>query len=135
MPNKKAVSDEELIAALLQHRTVADAAAAAGVTSRTLYDRMKTKDFTGLYTAALTDVYRAAVLNVNQRLSEAVDTVAEIMQDKNAPATTRLQAALAIIKHAAALTDRLTVEEVRTRNLLNNGGNSYLLDQFGDLAL
>ena len=38
--NTKAVSNEEIIAALLQHGTVREAAEAAGTTPRTIYDRM-----------------------------------------------------------------------------------------------
>ena len=43
--NTKAVSNEEIIAALLQHGTVKDAAAAAGTTPRTIYDRMNDREF------------------------------------------------------------------------------------------
>ena len=48
----KKVSDEQLIAALLNNGTLKAAAAAAGVSERTLYDRMNEGDFQALYKAA-----------------------------------------------------------------------------------
>ena len=45
MANNKAISNEEIIAALLQHGTIKEAATAIGTTPRTIYDRMKQRDF------------------------------------------------------------------------------------------
>ena len=116
---KKTVSDEMLVAALLQHSTIAEAAEAAGITPRAFYDRMKSDEFQGLYCAARTELYRTATLNVNRRLSEAVDCIADIMNDPDTNPAVRLQAAQTIITNAAKFADRLTVEEVRTKNLLD----------------
>lgn len=126
MAKTKAVTDEELLAALMQHSTVAEAAAAAGISTRSFYDRMRTDDFQALYTAARTEVFRTAVLNINNRLSEAVDAVADIMTDEDTNPAVRLQAAQTIISNAAKFADRLTVEEQRTKNLLDP--NKGLLD-------
>ena len=83
MPKTKSVSDEQIIAALLNNGTIKAAAAAAGVSERTVYDRMNSGDFQALYKAAKADLIRAAVFNLNNQLQAAVDTVAEVMQNKD----------------------------------------------------
>lgn len=117
MAKNKAVSDEELIAALLQHGTIREAAAAAGTAPRTFYDRMKDTDFRALYTEAKNDVLRKAVFAINDRLSEAVDTVTAIMSDPNNNPAIRLQAAQTIINNAAKFSERLVKDEETSRTL------------------
>lgn len=118
MANTKATSNEEIIAALLQCGTVKEAAAAAGTTPRTVYDRMNDREFRGLYMAAKTDVIRKALNNINGKLSEAVDTVAAIMTDTSANPATRLQAAQVLLSNAAKLSEKLYEGERISRELM-----------------
>ena len=111
----KEVPDEEIIAALISNGTVKDAATAAGISPRTIYDRMKNRDFRSVYLFAKTDIIRAAVLSINSKLSEAVDAVADIMRDKEVNPAVRLQAAQTIINNAAKFSSRLTGEESAAR--------------------
>ena len=60
--NQTAVSDEEIIAALLQSGSIAQAAELTGISARSIYDRMGTRDFKAAYSAAKSDIVRAAVL-------------------------------------------------------------------------
>ena len=53
--SKTASNDEQIIAALLQHGTIKEAAAAAGVTPRTIYNRMNDRAFRAQYEAAKND--------------------------------------------------------------------------------
>lgn len=107
----KAISDEQLIAALLNHGTIKQAAAAAGISERALYDRMNTGDFQVLYKAAKADLIRAAVFSINGNLQTAIDTVADIMTDKNNNPAIRLQAAQTILNTACKFTKRLADDE------------------------
>lgn len=114
--NAKAISNEEIIAALMEHGTVKAAAAAAGTTPRTIYDRMNDREFRTAYAEAKNDIIRRAVFTINERLSDAIDTVSDIMSDpKNNPAI-RLQAAQTIINNAGKFADRLTKDERESRN-------------------
>ncbi len=113
--NTKAVSDEEIIAAVLQHGTIKEAAAAVGITPRTVYDRMEDREFRSLYMAAKADIVREAVFSLNRKLSAAVDTITEIMQDKDNNPATRLQAAQMILKHAEGFAQRLAQDEYNSR--------------------
>lgn len=107
MARTKALSNEEIIAALLQHGTVREAAKAAGTTARTIYDRMQSQDFTAEYSAAKNELLRKASLSVNDKLAAAIDEVAAIMTDPKVNAAVRLQAAQTIINSAAKFSERL----------------------------
>ena len=107
MARTKAISNEEIIAALLQHGTVREAAKAAGVTARTIYDRMQTQEFTAEYSAAKNEVIRKALYSVNDKLAAAIDEVAAIMSDQNVNPAIRLQAAQTIINSAGKFSERL----------------------------
>ena len=114
MAREKAISDEQIIAALLDHGTIRAAAQAAGISERTLYDRMNRGEFQALYKSAKADLIRAAVLNINRQLQAAIDTVVEIMQDDSNNAAIRLQAAQTILNNAGKFAQRLQADESRT---------------------
>lgn len=119
MANKQsALSDEQIIAAILTGGTFTEAAKALNVSTRTLYDRMASRDFKALYNGAKTDIIRGAVLKINHKLAEAIDTVSEIMTDKEVNPATRLQAAQTLISNAAKFSERLQHEELS--NVENN---------------
>ena len=111
MAREKAISDEQIIAALLDHGTIRAAAQAAGISERTLYDRMNRGEFQALYKSAKADLIRAAVLNINRQLQAAIDTVVEVMQDPENNAAVRLQAAQTILNNAGKFAQRLQVDE------------------------
>lgn len=111
MAKAQAVSDEQIIAALLNNGTLKAAASAAGISERALYDRMNNGNFQALYRAAKADLIRAAVFNLNNQLQEAVNTVAEIMADKENNPAIRLQAAQTILNNAGKFSQRLQVDE------------------------
>lgn len=111
----KAISDEEIIAALLQHGTIKEAAAAVGAAPRTVYDRMRDKEFISSYMEAKNDVLRVAVLSINKRISEAVDAIAEIMNNSDVNPATRLQAAQTILSNASKYAAILAAGEDASR--------------------
>ena len=107
----KGISDEQLIAALLNNGTIKAAASSAGISERAIYDRMNTGEFQALYKAAKADLIRAAVFSINGKLQEAINTVAEIMTDKENNPAVRLQAAQTILNTACKFTQRLQADE------------------------
>ena len=115
--NTKAVSNEEIIAALLQHGTVREAAEAAGTTPRTIYDRMNNDyEFRGQYAEAKSSLVRKAVFSINEKLADAIEAVSDIMNDPDTNAAVRLQAAQTIINNAAKFAERLNKDESHARN-------------------
>ena len=105
------VSDEQIIAALLTKGTVRATAAAVGLSERAIYDRMHTGDFMAAYKAAKADITRQAVFSVNAQLQAAIDTVVDIMTDRENNAAVRLQAARLILDSAGRFAQRLQADE------------------------
>ena len=111
MAKTKAISDEQLVAALLQNGTIKGAAAAVGLSERALYDRMSAGQFQAVYKAAKADLIRAAVLNINRQLQAAIDTVVDVMTNEENNAAVRLQAAQTILNNAGKFAQRLQLDE------------------------
>lgn len=108
MGNVKAISNEAVIAAIMEHGSIKAAACSIGISQRAIYDRMNhDNEFINEYRAANTEILREALKELNSRLSDAIGTVAEIMQDRDNKAATRLQAAQIIINTASKFSERL----------------------------
>lgn len=114
---EKAISDEQIISALLSLGTVQDAAESLQIAPRTIYDRRRHPDFQAAYQDAKNEIIRKAVYEINRRLSEAVDTVTAIMSDQNVNAATRLQAAQTILNNAQKFSERLSRDELNSRTI------------------
>ena len=114
--NKSPVSDEEIIAALLQSGTLAQAAQLVNISPRALYDRMSYREFQAAYTAAKADIIRGAVQNLCADLHLAAQTVRDIMLDKEANPATRLSAAKLIFENTIKLSEHLQGLDIRTAN-------------------
>lgn len=112
----KSVSDEQIIAALLEHGTQRAAAAAVGVDEKTIYNRMNDGEFQALYKSAKADIIRSAVFSINSQLEAAVKTIIDVMQDEKNNAAVRLQAAQTILNNAGKFAERLQTEETRAIN-------------------
>ena len=102
---------DNILQALLTHHTIREAAVAAKVTERTVYDHLTDPDFKARYQAARDDVLRGAANNLRERMSEAVNVIAAIMNDGTAPHRERRAAACAILEHGAKYTETLDVLE------------------------
>lgn len=120
MAREKKATDEQIIAALLNTGTLRAAAAAVGISERAIYDRMSTGEFQALYKAAKADIIRAVVFNINNRLQEAVNTIADIMQDPGNSPAVRLQAAQTILNNVWKFAQRLQDEETDTLTQFDN---------------
>lgn len=107
----KDINNEKIIAALIQHGTVTEAAQAAGVSPRTVYDRMRDKEFIADYMRAKSDIIRGAVFSINSKLSDAINCIADLMQDKDVAPAVRLQSAQTILNYAGKFISRLNMEE------------------------
>lgn len=118
--NETAVSDEQIIAALISNSSIQAAAEACGISARAIYDRMGYRDFKAMYSAARADIIRGAVLSMNSRLTEATETIFNIMNDTGNPPATRLAAARVMLENAAKFMDRLALADAMAGNFNNS---------------
>ena len=115
--NQTAVSDEEIIAALLSSGSIQEAAQAVGIAPRTIYDRIGTRDFRAVYSAAKSDIIRQAVFSMCGNIAAAVNVIIGIMNNEENPAGTRLSAAKLLLDNAGKFTDRLSEADKTTAEM------------------
>lgn len=100
-PTRKALTDESIISAILDHGSIRAAAAALGVQERTIYNRQKKPQFIALFNQAKRDLLLTASHKLQNRTGSAVDTLAKIMNDKEIAPQTRANCAATILQYAA----------------------------------
>lgn len=124
---KKKISNEVIITALLEHGTIKATAEALSITRRTIYQHMDTAEFKELYKSAKAEIVRNAVFKMSKNIDVAIDTVVEIMTDKENNSAIRLQASQTIINTAIKFISRLTEgEEELTKQQEENRIESIL---------
>ncbi len=97
-PGKITRRQEAAIAALLEMPTTAAAAKVAGISEPTLWRWLQQPDFQECYRQAKRQVVEQAITKLQQVTGEAVSTLREIMLDHEAPASSRVTAAKAILE-------------------------------------
>ena len=108
---RKRLTDEAIIAALIANGSIKGAAASLDCTERTLYELMKKPEFKELYTQAKGEILKAATAKLQGNLTGAIDTLAEVMNDKEAPKQTRVNSAVSILQYAARFTETTDIIE------------------------
>ena len=91
---------EALISALLLEPTLAEAAQAAGIGEVTAWRWLQDAAFQAAYREARREVVRHAITQVQRATGEAVETLRNVMQDADAPASARVSAAKAVLETA-----------------------------------
>lgn len=113
----KTISDEQIIAALMENPTQRAAAEACGLSERALYDRMTDDEFIALYRQTKTDLLRSTLQLVAAKMGEAVNVIAEIMQSPETPPAVRLQAARELLRCMDGFLSRLNEDEATAARL------------------
>ena len=108
---RKRLQDEEIITALIAEGSIKGAAASLKCTARTLYERMKKPEFKDLYAQAKGEILKTATAKLQGNLCGAIDTLTEIMTDKEAPKQTRANCAVSILQYGAKFTEATDIIE------------------------
>ena len=95
--------------ALLTNPTKEDAAAAAGITSKTLRGYLADPEFQAEYTKAFAGLIEDATRQAQQSLTPALSTLREIVEDKNENAQARISAARSILEYGLKLTEQTDI--------------------------
>ncbi len=102
---------ESAIAALLQCPTLATAAQRAGISEATLWRWLQRPDFEARYRAAREASVTQAITQLQQTTGHAVATLREIIEDTEAPASSRVAVAKTVLDLAFRLRETETLEE------------------------
>jgi hypothetical protein len=103
---------EGAVIALLNHRTLDEAAKAAGISTETIVRWMKVPEFDTAYREARRAAFGQALARLQQASTVAVSTLLRIMIDTTSPASTRVRAADSVLGHA---TRAIEIEDVEVR--------------------
>lgn len=103
---------EQAVAALLSHRSIEEAARAAGIGFNTLLRWLKLPEFQAAYREARRAAFGQAIARLQQGTSAAATTLLKTMIDPNTPASVRVRAAEAIFNHAARA---IEIEDIEAR--------------------
>lgn len=98
--NGRKKSYERAALALLEHPTVAEAAHSVEVSETTLYRWMNEVEFQDVYRAARREVVRHSVARLQRACRTAVDTLTDVMECSESPASARVTAARAVLEMA-----------------------------------
>lgn len=94
-----AKNDEQIMSALLLAGSVRRAAKIAAVSEGTIRNRLKDKSFRAEYDRQRADFVQQITAGIASKLENAVDVAAEILTNPNAPASVRLGAVDALLRH------------------------------------
>lgn len=90
---------DKILQALLTHRTIREAAKAAAISERTIYDYLADPDFEARYKAARDDIIRGVSNHLREQMNEAVEVIGSIMRDVENRPQDRLAAAKAVLEY------------------------------------
>lgn len=99
--SKEVRQRERLIFALLQQPSLEKAAESIGISRSTAWRIRRTPEFQQEYLQARREALSESWSRLMQASSAAVTTLVTMMNDPNAPASSRIRAADSILKHAA----------------------------------
>lgn len=116
----------EAVVALLEHPTVKEAAQAVGIGEATLFRWLQVPDFQDAYRECKRQIVNHAISRLQQATAEAVETLREVMKDKEKPPSPRVSAAKAVLEiavKAVETEDILSRLEVLERIAFQAGGD------------
>jgi lambda repressor-like predicted transcriptional regulator len=119
---------DQAVAALISCGSIAEAAQVAGIGERTLYSWLADKDFQEQYRIARREVVGQALAQLQRVSSLAVNTLSDIMADREAPASSRVSASKAVLElaiRAVELEDVMSRLENLEEEVQKNGRQNY----------
>lgn len=112
-------NDEQILAALIATGAVRPAAKVAGVSETTIRARLNDPDFRAQYEKAKSEILTEACDALSARLTSAVDALSSVLDDDSTPATVKVSAADAILRHGLRYVE--TANIIRRLDALENG--------------
>lgn len=96
---------EKALAALLLHPTQKEAAAACGLTERTLRNYLTDPEFKAAYQEAINGILRDITRQAQMAAGPALSALCDIIEDTETPAAARVSAARAALEYSCRLTE------------------------------
>ncbi len=107
----KSIEDLDIVNALMEYKTVKKASEALNISESTINKRKKDPCFKALFDEVLKKQYRATTEALESNIVKAVDTINEIMTDRNVSPQIRLNACETMLRNALKYSERTDVLE------------------------
>lgn len=91
------ISDEKMITALLSSRDIATASSQLGISRQAIYNRLQQPLFRKKLQTERQAMFQVASNQLTDKMSAAIETLSDVMQDVNISARTRIRAAQIIL--------------------------------------
>lgn len=105
----KKISNETILAALISCGSIRKAAAVAQCSEATIRQRLKNDAFNKEYTDAKQTILTEACDALSARLTLAVDTLCEIIEDKETSNTIKVSASDALLRHGLRYVEAVNI--------------------------
>lgn len=99
------LNKEKALQALLTERNKTEAAAACGITNRTMSNYLKDPEFVAAYNAAFGVMINKATRKAQQSMESAVNVLREVAENKSETGATRVAAARSILEFGLRMTE------------------------------
>ena len=106
---KKTLTDEKIIEMLLIHGSVQKAAAALGLSARTIYNRLKDPAVRQMYADARGQMLETATATLCDALGDAVSFLHGLVIDPDAPLGLKVQSADSLLRHCVRYSETCDV--------------------------
>ena len=103
--------DELIISALISTSSIRAASAACGICETQIRKRLKDDEFKNRYDQERRELLRQNATALQGHMSQAISTIAGVMNSKTANEQTKLNAAEAIIRNSLKLTEQTEILE------------------------
>lgn len=118
------LTDEQIVTAVISNRTNKDAAAAVGLSESQLYERMQAASYRDLLNSTIAAQLESVAGRLREKMTAAVDVIAEIAENPDISPSVRLAAASALLQHYCKLADisrgaRQIITADRTADMFN----------------
>ena len=114
-----AISNAQIMAALVACGSVRTAAKAVGCSETTIRTRLTDPDFRAQYEKAKSEILLEACDALSARLTSAVDALSSVLDSDSTPVTVKVSAADAILRHGLRYVE--TANILRRLDALENG--------------
>lgn len=101
--NKRKITNEQLCAALMTHGSIKETAQVLDISEKTVYNRMNDDKFKEMFSDSQKKMLHSTIMACQNRMTDALNCVAEIMNDPDVNAQTRLLAAQTILKNGMTM--------------------------------
>ena len=99
-------NDEAILAALITHTSVREAANEIGISEGTIYSRLKNDAFRKRYDELRAEILNQVTAGLQGKLAFAIDTIESIMSNPAVSPQTRLNAASELIRDCMRMTEQ-----------------------------